>query len=329
MRRLLIDDNIRGFAIRYQSQMETAYPNVISDIECLKDNLVKYNSWKDSNGIKDYFNEIISDYPALLALEPNNWDIQKYLDLEKKNPGFLKRTVKYGEVKKTHKDLTDSVYKRILFCLRYSEARLILGPIHREMGLKTCVYCNTQNAESAENEVFYEMDHLMAQSDYPFLGPCFYNLQPCDGGCNKRKQTKPCDFQLYVNNSVTDLSPFKLKAYFQNIGPVTSMCDKILFLGKNGITTSESEAYDRTFQITKKYESHRDEAAIICKKACTLNQSGIDAYEASIGYRPSREQYIDYIIGIPFDESLIHGAPLRKLKFDILSDLDNSGVIKI
>lgn len=79
------------------------------------------------------------------------------------------------------------------------------------MGLKTCVYCNSQAAECGAGKLFYQFDHFMPQSKYPYLGTCFFNLQPSDSSCNGHKSNKLCNFHLYVNGKETPLSPFKLQ----------------------------------------------------------------------------------------------------------------------
>lgn len=60
-----------------------------------------------------------------------------------------------------------------------------------------------------------------------------------------------------------------------------------------------------------------------------MNESGRKAREEIIGYKPSRNEYIKYILDAPYDESLIHSKPLNKLKFDIFKDLDDNNVLQI
>ena len=330
MRKILIDETVRAFAEKYAYTMKSSCNDVVNDLKTLRDNLIKFNKWVDEDGIKEYFDTIISDYPKLLILEPKDWELEKYTAIENKNKNFLKKKVVYAKNSR-NKPMRGSVYKRIMFCLRYTKARLILGRIHQEMGLRACIYCNTISLEASNDEVSYEMDHYKPQSEFPYLGTCFYNLQPCDSGCNKRKSKKFSNFGLYVNEGTSnlELSPFMFHAKFKQIGKYQAECLEIEFLGKKGMVTDESIAHDDTFHIHKKYINYRQEAANIYEKAVTMNENGRKAREEVIGYKPSRNDYIKYILDAPYDESLIHSKPLNKLKFDIFKDLDDNNVLKI
>lgn len=62
---------------------------------------------------------------------------------------------------------------------------------------------------ATDKDVMYQMDHFMPQSLYPFLGTCFYNLQPSCGICNGHKGKSLSDFGLYVNaEEDKELNPF-------------------------------------------------------------------------------------------------------------------------
>ena len=182
MRKIIITDHIRSLAKAYADEMQRICPNITRDLEILRDNVVAFNPDIDGTIVTQYINTIISDYPEILTTEPKDWDLKKYGNILKKDYKILTNKVKY-KVKKndpTGKPIEyyeDALYKRIMFCLRYSVARIILGDIHQKMKLKACVYCNTQPTRSARGKVFYEMDHLKPQSKYPFLGTCIFNRQ--------------------------------------------------------------------------------------------------------------------------------------------------------
>ncbi len=57
-----------------------------------------------------------------------------------------------------------------------------------QIGFKTCVYCNSQYTITDEhNTGYYQLDHWLPQSKYPYLSICFFNLYPCCGSCNRMK----------------------------------------------------------------------------------------------------------------------------------------------
>lgn len=333
MRKIIIDDKIRGFAKDYSEKVQAECPNVIQDLGTLRDNVIAYNRWGDSSVIEDYIDQLIADYPALLTLEPKDWDLKKYKRILKKDPDILTRKFNY-DVKEKNADGSiksyreAKLYERIMFCLRYSDARIILGDIHQKMGLKACIYCNTQPTRSANGEVFYEMDHLKAQSQFPFLGTCFYNLQPSDGECNKRKSAKPCDFQLYVNDVNEELSPFKFLPQVIEIAPNKKQeCVDIKFVAKSARKTKASIQYETTFHLNNLYAAYKDKVDGIYSKNNKITPGMVSAYKAGLGYEPTRAELTDFLLDCPYDESLIHEDVLRKLKVDTMKQLDEAGLL--
>ena len=85
MRKILIDETVRAFAEKYAYTMKSSCNDVVNDLKTLRDNLIKFNKWVDEDGIKEYFDTIISDYPKLLILEPKDWELEKYTAIENKN----------------------------------------------------------------------------------------------------------------------------------------------------------------------------------------------------------------------------------------------------
>ena len=337
MRKLLIDARIRSFASQYSTELQAQQNHVVEDLEELRDNVIAYNTWADATAPRDYIDEIIKDYPSLLTLEPKDWDINKYDNILARDPGMLTREViydytkprKYKGVLRPAKAKSDKLYERIMFCLRYSDARIILGEIHQQMGLRACFYCNIQALDSSDGQVFYEMDHLKAQSQYPFLGTCFYNLQPCDSACNKRKLTKPCDFQMYINDATEERSPFKFVPQVVQLGSTWSYdCLKIDFLDRNGAFSQECKDYDETFQIIKHYAAHRKDVAEIYSDNQKFASAGsVASYIAAIGAAPSKDDLCQLFLKSPYDEDRIHEAPLNKLKIDTIKQLEEKGVL--
>lgn len=210
MVKIEIDDTVRSFALVYSQRVMATCADVEEKLAELGTFVADNNDWNDKSAITDYIDLLIADYPKVLTLEPIEWKqyIDKYNEVLKREPNMLTTEVAYRKTKK--KVFKGKLYERIIICLQYAEARVILGGIHQQMGLKTCVYCNAIPTMSKNGEVFYQMDHYLPQSLYPFLGTCFYNLQPSCGVCNDHKKTKNCDFGLYVNSEQhKDLSPFR------------------------------------------------------------------------------------------------------------------------
>jgi hypothetical protein len=343
MRKRLIDECVRGFAQRYAQALQEQCPNVVKDLEQLRDSVKENNTWKDDKVPEDYINAIIGDYPALLTQEPDAWELEKYNDILKRDPEMLTRDVVYGftsdtkdeqgQVVEPGKTLRGKLYERILFCLRYKNARSILGPLHQAMGLKTCFYCNIQYTDSSEEgEVFYEMDHLKPQSLYPFLGTCFYNLQPSDSACNKRKLTKPCDSQLYINDPTEDRSPFHFVPQVVELDKTrgTFKCMKIDFVDSQGDYAGACKEYNETFRIIQRYSSHyRDVEDVYWKNSQCGVTGQKEHYKSSLNYKPTADEIYNYCLGFPYNEETINEAPLRKLKIDTVKQLEKNGVLNV
>lgn len=287
------------------------------------------NDWNDKSAITDYIDLLIYDYPKVLTLEPIEWKqyIDKYTEVLKREPDMLKVKVAYRKTAK--KVFKGKLYERIIECLQYAKARVILGEIHQQMGLKTCVYCNTIPTMSNKGEVFYQMDHYLPQSLYPFLGTCFYNLQPSCDVCNGHKLTQDCDFGLYVNSEQhKELSPFLFVPKVKNLDGPYPECEDIQFRGKGANVTKESQAHEEMFHINNLYAGYKDKVSKLYAKGYKLNDSVVKFMSAAFGLKPSPSDILAYLSDeISLKENDIHKEPLMKLKQDTIKQMHDGGVI--
>lgn len=264
-----------------------------------------------------------------MTLEPIEWKqyIDKYTEVLKREPDMLKVKVAYRKTAK--KVFKGKLYERIIECLQYAKARVILGEIHQQMGLKTCVYCNTIPTMSNKGEVFYQMDHYLPQSLYPFLGTCFYNLQPSCDVCNGHKLTQDCDFGLYVNSEQhKELSPFRFVPKVKNLDGPYPECEDIQFRGKGANVTKESQAHEEMFHINNLYAGYKDKVSKLYAKGYKLNDSVVKFMSAAFGLKPSPSDILAYLSDeISLKENDIHKEPLMKLKQDTIKQMHDGGVI--
>ena len=310
--------------------LQTKCPNVVGDLKKLGDFVAANNTWKDNTAVTDYIDFLIRDYPDVLTLEPKEWDtyIKKYDEVLQREPTMLTRKVAYS-VSGTGKVYEAPFYERIIFCLRYEDARLILGGIQQQMGLKTCVYCNVIPTISNDEQVFYQMDHYLPQSKYPFLGTCFYNLQPSCGICNGQKGKKNSDFGLYVNvQQHKTLSPFRFVPKVScGIGPYPT-CSEILFKGSGKRVTKESKAHEKMFHIDTLYAGRINEVSKLYENAYKTNDSVVQAMAACYGFENTKAKAIAYLSNhLSLDEADIHKEPLTKLRQDTIKQMKEGGVI--
>lgn len=330
MRKIEIDDVIRGYANDYKTRVTAQCTKVKTELQELAAFVSSNNPWKDKSAITDYIDLLINDYPDVLTLEPKDWNayIAQYNNVLKREPDMLIREVAYAKdgKGKVHKA---KLYERIIFCLRYVDARKILGDIHQQMGLKTCVYCNVLPTLANDGDVLYQMDHFQPQSRYPFLGTCFYNLQPSCGVCNGHKGINDSDFGLYVNvEQHKVLSPFLFIPQVSNGHGAYPTCSEIKFMGKAKCVTKESKAHEAMFHINTMYTCCTGEVNKLYEDAYRMNDSVVLAMSSCYGLNPTKADVVAYMSKhLSLDEKDIHKEPLTKLRQDTIKQMKDCGVI--
>lgn len=328
MRKVLIDDIIRSFAVDYRTKVIAKCPNVKQELKVLAEKVVLHNSWNDDEAITDYIDLLIQDYPDILTLEPKDWNINKYQEILRREPAMLTTKVIYG-YKANGDSLQGQFYKRIMKCLHYVDARVILGNIHQDMGLKTCVYCNASTAHATDREVMYQMDHFLPQCEYPFLGTCFYNLQPVCGICNGHKGTQLCDFRLFVNiEQHEEVNPFRFLPQIINLTGAENLdCVDIQLVGKHNKTTKKSEEHNKMFCIHDIYEGYKKEVKEIYNKNYQTTPTAIDAFAACYHIQPNKKSVLEFLLNASFEEDKVHEKPLNKLKQDTVKQLEEAHLL--
>lgn len=329
MVKIEIDDAVRSYALVYSQRVMATCNGVEENLAALGTFVADNNDWNDKSAITDYINLLIADYPKVLTLEPIEWKqyIDKYNEVLKREPDMLKVKVVYRKTKK--KDLKGKLYERIIECLQYAQARVILGEIHQQMGLKTCVYCNAISTMSNNREVFYQMDHYLPQSLYPFLGTCFYNLQPSCDVCNGHKLTQDCGFGLYVNSEQhKELNPFRFVPKIESLDGPYPRCEEIQFRGKEANVTKESKAHEEMFHINNMYAGYKDEVSALYTDAYNMNPSMIEVNAACWGIPATKKDVLAYMSGhLSLEEKDVHKKTLTKLKQDTIKQLKEGGVL--
>ena len=329
MVKIEIDDAVRSYALVYSQQVMATCADVEEKLAELGTFVADNNNWNDKSAITDYIDLLIADYPKVLTLEPIEWKqyIDKYNEVLKREPNMLTTEVAYRKTKK--KVFKGKLYERIIICLQYAKARVILGEIQQQMGLKTCVYCNAIPTMSKNGEVFYQMDHYLPQSLYPFLGTCFYNLQPSCGVCNDHKKTQDCDFGLYVNSEQhKELSPFRFVPKIESLDGPYPRCEEIQFRGKEANVTKESKAHEEMFHINNLYAGYKDEVSNLYTDAYKMNPSMIEVNAACWGIPATKKDVLAYMSGhLSLVEKDVHKKTLTKLKQDTIKQLKEGGVL--
>ena len=177
--------------------------------------------------------------------------------------------------------------------------------------------------------MFYQMDHYMPQSLYPFLGTCFYNLQPSCGVCNGHKNKQDCDFGLYVNSEQhKELNPFRFVPKVKNLDGPYPECEDIQFRGKKANVTTESKAHEAMFHINNLYAGYKDEVSALYTDAYKMNPSMVEVNAACWEIPATKEDVLAYMSGhLSLEEKDIHKKSLSKLKQDTIKQLKEGGVL--
>lgn len=107
-------------------------------------------------------------------------------------------------------------YKKIQDLLQYHKLRSgnekILFNFYKELGVKACVYCNSQHVILLKNSKIARLqaDHNLPKSEYPHFSITFANLYPTCNNCNHIKKEKDINYQLYYDVAPSSSLKFKI-----------------------------------------------------------------------------------------------------------------------
>ena len=309
MRRILITQQIEDLAKLYAKRLEYggdfAKGNAPKDklkmlasvlgksstkISVLKNKATKghpatYTKYKGDSFliISKYVQTILDKYDGLNNLLPSQYDSFIGSKLKSIIVGAEPSDIKVKIRKKRESTQSDLIVE----AMGYSKVQSSIMPKYiRDLGIKTCVYCNAQFATTAllqtikilkksaliKNEAMacYELDHNKPKSKYPYLCTNFYNLQPSCSSCNRRKGDRELQFSLYYEDIQDDSSRpvhFALNGEDLIRFRATNKCDGIkVFLCNNSKdvsppladTTSIAGELNTKLGIQSVYDEHSD-----------------------------------------------------------------------
>lgn len=286
----------------------TSGGKVLSDIE--RDAYSKYVAYIVSN-----FEEIITGTPTKLIYFISQFKALPSIDLKKK----LKIGSKKGK----------EFWKIIVEAMQYKEIRQDVMPKYiRQMGIKTCVYCNANYTVTDSNDVaYYQIDHWKNKSHYPYLSISFFNLQPCCASCNLHKSNDDnYDYlQLYEdNNEPLDVFEFE----FQKGALPSFITDhkashlKPLWTSIVANQNKVRDDMEKKLHITDIYSEHIDEIEELVWRSLFGRNAFVKALNNSkLGIKLSSRDVDRFILGTFSDPEDVHKRPLTKLKQDLGKEL--------
>lgn len=347
MRKLLITDEIMRIAIKFRTDLMAGnhYGGtrlLIKPLKRLKTLSKKFESGEVTAENADgtframadaengcymaYVDKVIADYKNIITILPNQID-GKNSDmmalLGDNGNERLRQKLKVGnQNKKSFADL-------IVNAMMYEETRRWILPQYiRQLGLKTCVYCNANFCITDEDEnTYYDLDHWRPKSLYPWACTSFFNLQPVCSVCNRNKGNDEDlrYFGLYESDKreerdvlhftfpKSDVAEFILWHKHDCI----NVCLEAYDAANDGI----SEHMNDKLHIDSLYKEHKDVVEETIWRKWVSNDSWRKSINEGLGehgLRLTTEEVDRLIYGTYMRHEDIHKRPLTRLIQDVM-----------
>lgn len=287
----------------------------------------------------DYLEKIRVEYRELLRIHPKDMEdkAEEFKNIIPPDEISKIRITRVKDLKGNPLENSDEIFfhELIVQYMRYAYVQSTVFPQYvRLMGIKTCVYCNSQyTITTRNNKTFYQLDHCWPKSKYPFFSSSFYNLQPSCGTCNLYKSDNEMRYGNYTpsiwkeaDDTSTDYFIFQLKddaiVRYELSGNTEELeVDFKLKNEKDFDAKKLWEDYQKYFHIDELYAEHKDVIEeLIWKKQAYSNgylESLMDAFE---GY-PVAVDIPRLFIGNYTNDKDILKRPLSKMVQDIAKQL--------
>lgn len=345
MKRIVIDRNIQSLSANYINEMCYKHPSsngsislsckMLNELEgkiSAKDCKVIPNTIKKEQ-VKKLIKYIIDNYQFLLSCHPQQY--QNTINHVKRiiNTDLSKIKLYFG---KNQKVLL--LHEEIVRCMRYGYVQRIIFPKYvRQIGIKTCVYCNAQYAiTTKKHDSLYQLDHCFPKSKYPYFSANFFNLQPCCASCNIHKSDIEFiygGFNLSVwveegENNHDNLYDFKLS----DVSIVKYLCSlnseelRILITNKPDAPPSlKSLVSDikKNLLLDSQYQEHKDVAEEILWKYKIYSKGYIESLCSAFSsiFPTLRTEFFRLFMGTYMDPDDVYKRPLAKMIQDISKQL--------
>ena len=190
----------------------------------------------------------------------------------------------------------------------------------KELGIKTCPYCNRQFIHSFEaiRVERPELDHFYPKAMYPFLCLSFYNLIPVCHSCNHVKLEDEIGVNPYSRAfnsrfSITDKNGNKLPK-----SKLFKLTEKEIGIKLDG-KSAEEDKNSQVLGLENVYGNHTDYVKELIDKTMAYDSYARKALVESFqgaGYHP--RQVFDFVWGKHLIDAEYEDKPLSKLTKDIL-----------
>lgn len=345
MRKLLITNEIMRIAIKFRIDLmagnhyggERLLINPLKRLKALSkrfedgevtvenaDGAFRALTAEESRGFKAYVDRIISEYKGIVTILPNEVDDKNITMM-----GLLGGNDRLQQKLKVKRHQKKSFADLIITAMMYEEARhWILPQYIRQLGLKTCVYCNANFCVTDEDEnTYYDLDHWRPKSLYPWACTSFFNLQPVCPVCNRNKGNDEDlrYFGLYESDKQVEQDVLHFTF------PKSDVAEFILWHKPDSINVC-LEAYDAAndgicdhmndkLHIDSLYKEHKDVVEETIWRKWVSNGSWIKSINEGLGrsgLHLTPEEVDRLIYGTYMRHEDIHKRPLTRLIQDVM-----------
>ncbi|MEK6495450.1 hypothetical protein [Myroides odoratimimus] len=318
MKRIKIDSNltlsVKSFNTNLFADKDKRFVKPKEKLKILFNNLVINNQ-------KNYLDKILKEYDSLLNLKPSEFSQKK----QEFDAIYIIDNIEGSE--------STIFAKKIVEALRYDEYRDSQYPKlinSLKWNLKVCFYCNYAGTltikEGKKYKAYYDLDHVLPKSLYPFLATTFFNFIPVCASCNRKKSNK------IINNlnpfyedtekgvglgkifEITKESKAQFYLDFDKNQIEIKISDKI-----NKITTTD---FNEVVNLESLYNTQKDEAEEILWKKRIYTKEYISTIQSSFSSLKLKEKEINrFLWGTDLDEDKINDKPLAKFKIDLINEI--------
>lgn len=317
MRKIEINSTIDGYASEYYTELEDS--GIIDKIKKELDDLILDVKDCKNKKYENYLNEIRNNLQNIITLHPSAFQ------------PLINKLSSYGcclTMKRWKSKSKLTFAGRITEALQYKYIRKNIFPKYiKKLGIKTCVYCNTQYAITTEDEdgvisAYYELDHAWPKALYPFLAISFLNLHPCCGPCNKRKSDSGKPYSIYVEKATESTVLFRIED--------ESLVNYHLYHKEDDLKISIlvgdkdlDSLYDR-IGVRKLYLNLADEAVEMVWRSIIYNKSFMNQLMTTYKdvFRDYKIDKYRLLCGFYSEEENVYNRPLTKMKQDIARQLN-------
>lgn len=233
----------------------------------------------------------------------------------------------------TGRSLKKQLTHEIQEALKYTQLRKDFYPKYfREIGIKACVYCNSQLTivlvkNKYDFDARLEVDHHYPKNEYPYLSISLFNLYPCCSSCNKRKSATPVNFYLYSD----DILKFRKSEYYFEISS-KSKCSYLLskdidnidiIFNDSSVLVPGKKSLQNIFSVKEIHDTQKDLISELIIKSQIYNDNFKKLLQNNfLKLSLSQKDFERVIVGNYTEEKDIHKRPFSKIMMDIARQLD-------